>query len=129
MQNHDIVAQWLQFAEDDLRTAKYLLDLYPRPLEIICYHCQQAVEKGLKGLLIAFGVQLIKTHDLGLLAERLAEFTDIDESLLDACDSLTPYGVRVRYPQEIAVDERHAIIALENAEKFFTWLQSIKDEL
>lgn len=33
MQNHDIVAQWLQFAEDDLRTAKYLLGLYPRPLE------------------------------------------------------------------------------------------------
>ena len=41
--------QWLDMADMDLGVAKYLMEnYYPKPLEIICYHCQQAAEKAIK---------------------------------------------------------------------------------
>ena len=43
-------SEWLEMAEMDLGAAEYLLGM--RPIEIICYHCEQAAEKLLKGALI-----------------------------------------------------------------------------
>ena len=44
------VQQWFTFAQKDLAVAKHLRDtFYPEPMEIICYHCQQAAEKAIKG--------------------------------------------------------------------------------
>lgn len=41
--------QWLDMADMDLGVAKYLMEnYYPKPLEIICYHSQQAAEKAIK---------------------------------------------------------------------------------
>jgi HEPN domain-containing protein len=38
--------EWLQFAYMDIDSAQFLYDnKHPRPLEIICYHCQQSAEK------------------------------------------------------------------------------------
>ena len=52
MTEYDIVTEWLQIAYDDYDSAKYLFDRPSRkPLEIICYHCQQSVEKSLKAFL------------------------------------------------------------------------------
>lgn len=44
--SNSIVDEWLQFAKMDYDTARYLYEtMRPKPLEIICYHCQQAVEQ------------------------------------------------------------------------------------
>ena len=43
--------EWLTYAEMDLATVEFLLAMYPLPIAIICYHCQQSAEKCLKGLL------------------------------------------------------------------------------
>ena len=92
MKNEKILKEWMEFAEMDFLTAKHLYEhMYPKPLEIICYHCQQAIEKFLKGVLISKGVTIKKTHDLGLLAEMLQEYTEMDEKYLEMCDDLTPY--------------------------------------
>ena len=102
MKNEKILKEWVEFAKMDFLTAKHLYEhMYPKPLEIICYHCQQAIEKLLKGVLISRGVTIEKTHDLGLLAEMLQEYTEVDEKYLEICDDLTPYGVKIRYPQEL----------------------------
>ncbi len=38
--------EWYDLAVMDLKIARYLEETYrPKPLEIICYHCQQAAEK------------------------------------------------------------------------------------
>lgn len=63
--------------------------------------------KLLKGVLISRGVTIKKTHDLGLLAEMLQEYTEVDEKYLEMCDDLTPYGVKIRYPQELFIEEYH----------------------
>ena len=46
-------SEWLDLAEMDLGAAEYLLGMRPVPVEIICYHCEQAAEKMLKGTLAA----------------------------------------------------------------------------
>jgi HEPN domain-containing protein len=36
---------------------------------VVCFHCQQAVEKMLKAALLASGVEPARTHDVGFLLE------------------------------------------------------------
>lgn len=67
MNNKDVVNERFAFAENDLKSAKFLLHMIPPPLEIICYHCQQSAEKYLKGYIALKGGKIIKTHDLTLL--------------------------------------------------------------
>ena len=81
--------QWLDMAQTDFGVAKHLeANYYPKPLEIICYHCQQAVEKGIKALIVK-------------------------------------YGVAVRYPSELSLEERHAQIAIQYAEEMLKWINQI----
>jgi HEPN domain-containing protein len=63
----------------------------------ICYHVQQAVEKGLKALLVAAGSDPPWTHNLVRLNRALdpAPFSLDDEDVLA---SLTVWSVRQRYP-------------------------------
>jgi len=61
-----IVKEWLDFASRDINSAKYLLGMLPVPLEIVCYHCEQAAEKALKGYLIYQNVEPPRTHVLKL---------------------------------------------------------------
>ena len=43
------VLVWMEFAKTDLGVAKHLLEAYyPKPLEIICYHAQQAASVRLR---------------------------------------------------------------------------------
>lgn len=45
MDDNCIAKEWFEFAKRDLEAAKFLMDMYPKPLEIICYHCEQSAEK------------------------------------------------------------------------------------
>lgn len=70
--------EWLEFAAMDLDSAQFLLGMRPVPVEIICYHCEQAAEKLLKAVLVAADVEPPKTHDLIQLCKKCAE---LDEEL------------------------------------------------
>ena len=76
----------------------------------------------MKGVLISKGVTVKKTHDLGLLAEMLMDYTDVDEKYVGMCDDLTPYGVKIRYPQELFIEEYHVKEALKETEELYEWL-------
>lgn len=81
---------------------------YPKPLEIICYHCQQAAEKGIKALIIYYGAQggMPKLHDLSFLLNQIKHQVDIEDKFYEYADTLTPYGVSVRYPNELFLEEK-----------------------
>ena len=53
---------WLQYAADDLRSAKVLLNegIY----NISCFHSQQAVEKLFKAFIAAYDQPIPRTHNL-----------------------------------------------------------------
>lgn len=117
MNNKGIANEWFAFADNDLKSAKFLLHMKPRPLEIICYHCQQSAEKYLKGYIALKGGKLIKTHDLTLLNKVCIEY-DIDfQEIEDDTIELVDYGVQVRYPFHLELEEQDVKKAIESAER------------
>ena len=77
------VLEWERFAEMDYVTANHLdKTLYPKPMEIICYHCQQCAEKYLKALTEHLGKEIERTHDLGNLATTISENLEVPQSVL-----------------------------------------------
>ena len=121
MDKISIVKEWLDFAKQDLKSAKFLLDMCPLPLEIICFHCQQATEKILKGYLIYQDIESPRTHDLRLLCKMCADIDETFDEISQSCINLTAYGVQPRYPLEIEIlesDMQKAVIDAERVMNF-----------
>lgn len=121
----DNVRLWLEFANADLETASFLYDKqYPRQLEIICYHCQQAGEKSIKALYIAKEIPggIPRKHDLWFLLEQMKNVVDIPESIYDAAEKLDPYAIVFRYPGENRVDDYRAKQAIGLAKTIINWV-------
>jgi len=122
--NYDLIKEWYKFAMTDYITAKHLHDtLYPKPLEIICYHCQQAAEKLLKGFLVSQNIDPPKTHDLLRICELCFEFNGSFVELKKFCQILNPYGVQPRYPNEIEILETDAAKSLESIQATINFFQ------
>lgn len=109
----ELVAQWLERAEEDLAVARHLLTEDLPYYAAIGFHAEQAAEKFIKAFLVARQVEFPKTHDLGRLLDLVAT---IDASLsadLGGAVGLTDYGVDVRYPGDLpqltAHDARQAV--------------------
>ncbi len=120
--------EWYDMAVMDLGVARHLDETYrPKPLEIICYHCQQAAEKAIKTLIIYYGGEggMPKRHDLSFLLDQIRNKVCIEDKYYDYADALTPYGVSVRYPNELFLEERHVKEALEFSGEILRWVQSI----
>jgi HEPN domain-containing protein len=91
-------ARWLAVAADDRRIAEACLGLDPPALGGSAYHCQQAAEKIVKGLLVAAAIPFRKTHDMVELADlALVPYPEL-RTLLDAIRRFTLWGVAYRYP-------------------------------
>jgi HEPN domain-containing protein len=87
--------EWLNRAYGDLNIAKNYHPGYY--YEDLCFHCQQAVEKAIKAVLIYNNIPLIKTHDiqvlLALLPTKLSAPITAEESAM-----ISEYAVSTRYP-------------------------------
>jgi len=95
----EFVLPWIQKAENDFSSALYLADnMHPPPVEIICFHCQQAVEKYLKAFLVYNDQEPPKTHDLIELAKQSSCFNKDFLLFIPKCEFLVPFAVRARYP-------------------------------
>lgn len=115
MNNKDIAKEWFDFAENDLKSAKFLLQMNPIPIEIICYHCQQSSEKYLKGYIALNGGNIVKTHDLTLLNKLCVKYDNDFRQIEDDCIELVDYGVQVRYPFNLDLEEYDMRNAIESA--------------
>ena len=127
----DDAREWLSFAEADLGVAEHLDKTYhPKPLEIICFHCQQAAEKAVKSIIVLSGSQggIPKKHDLFLLLNQIKNMVSIEEKYYDYADILAPYGVAMRYPNELFLEDRHAEKAIQMANEFVKWAKLNLDE-
>jgi HEPN domain-containing protein len=91
-------AGWLAIAREDVRVAQACLTLDPPARGVAAYHCQQAAEKLVKGLLVAAAVPFRKTHDMDELADQAASRYPDCQDLLDALRPLTVWGFAYRYP-------------------------------
>jgi len=117
MDKRRIVDEWLTIAEMNISSANFLRKMRPLPIEIICYHCQQSAEKYLKAYLAFKEIETLKTHDLVLLND-LCQKHDTEFSLLsDECLRLTDYGVSIRYPYHLDLNQTDMEIALRDSQK------------
>ena len=85
----DQTKKWLEYADENLRSAKVLLD--SRLFNPCLQNVQQAVEKMLKAVLVESGVKIKKTHSISELVTILAEGgtkVNIEEHERDLIDSI-----------------------------------------
>ena len=113
----NFILEWISFADRNLGIASHLEKHYhPTPLEDICFNCQQAVEKYLKGYLVyATDTLPPRTHDLRELCLLCTQQDERFEQLMRACGALNPYSVQPRYPRETYIDEDLMLRALRYA--------------
>jgi HEPN domain-containing protein len=117
MSDNKLVQEWFQYSQNDLVSAHHLYnDLHPKQSEIACYLSQQCAEKALKGYLLFKGIEPPRTHNLVELCQMCMKYDNTFSEILDACADLTPYGVAVRYPNELAVDDAIAKSAIGKAQ-------------
>lgn len=83
------------------------------------YHCQQASEKALKGLLVWHDQPFPRTHDLGRLGKQAVE--------LDPTLEFTKYAWMFRYPGD--VDEPSVTDATAVLHKARAFVEALKARL
>jgi HEPN domain-containing protein len=90
-----VVREWLSIADDDLQSAKALMEgCHWRQA---CFLSQQATEKYLKALLTSRQIPFEHTHDLENLAALLADAKPLGLLRPDVLD-LSEYAIDARYP-------------------------------
>jgi HEPN domain-containing protein len=94
------VAVLIERADADLLIVDQLLDVDSPVWMGVAFHAQQAAEKYLKALLVAHWRKPPRTHALGELVVLLHNAGCSLPDLSDECETLEPYGVDVRYPED-----------------------------
>jgi HEPN domain-containing protein len=108
----DPVQEWIDLAAQDEASAGFLLGMRPLPLEVICFHCQQAAEKLLKAVLARNKRVIPRTHDLPQLLDQAVVLFPSLASFEDMMVDLNEFSVVVRYPSHVQLEELDAIEAL-----------------
>ncbi|MEW6776259.1 MAG: HEPN domain-containing protein [Bdellovibrionota bacterium] len=108
---------WLLKAKNDLRACEIDLGATPPLLEDTLFHCQQAVEKALKGFLAWHDRPSRKTHSLEEIGEQCLAIDDSLRPFVDRAVPLTEYAWVFRYPGEPEppkLEEAKAAFSLAN---------------
>jgi HEPN domain-containing protein len=116
----------MEFADRDMASARFLTHMQPMPLEIIGFHCQQALEKYLKAFLVSNGIEPEKSHDLIQLQKSCIGFDAGFSSLSRICSALSSFAAKARYPgHENHVDLSKMIQLLASTEEACLFIQRI----
>lgn len=97
MRQHEQALLLLKKAEEDIALLAEVLASEKISDEIFGFHAQQAAGKCLKAMLSEFDVRFLRTHNLRLLMDLLADSGHPLPSSLADLDHLTPYGTLFRY--------------------------------
>jgi len=96
--------EWLRYAEGDLSVAEREMQYEMPAYHTVCFLCQSAAEKFLKGYLIAQGWMLEKTHDIVELLGWCADYDAELGSMISEGAVLNEYIIAGRYPGDIAFE-------------------------
>ncbi|MBI4723338.1 MAG: HEPN domain-containing protein [Candidatus Stahlbacteria bacterium] len=101
----EYIKGWLDKADKDLKAVEHELSFPQEEIlrDIVCFHCQQAVEKYLKGFLIYHKTEFLRTHDIKYLLEKCA-IIDKDFAYLEIKE-LSSFAVEVRYPDDLYIPD------------------------
>ncbi|MGD0431657.1 MAG: HEPN domain-containing protein [Acetobacteraceae bacterium] len=94
------VLEWLHVAGSDQRAARICLAAVPPLPGVAAYHCQQAIEKLLKGFLVRSNTDFGKTHDLDELGQSVLAIYPVAAPFVTPARDWTAWSVVYRYPGE-----------------------------
>lgn len=113
-----LIKMWVDSSDADIEAAKVLLETRPHLNSIILFHCQQALEKILKALLIHQEIQVRKIHDLNKLLSFFENENWFNAGFYDDIQIFEKFNVEVRYPDgEVIPDHEETRHAMQIAEK------------
>ncbi len=90
---------WLYYAAIDLRVAQKLTD-DKHCYNIIAFHCQQAIEKAMKGYLLWKRNRFYDGHNLPFLCKQCMHDDQSFTKWLPNCVQITRYYIEARYPAD-----------------------------
>jgi HEPN domain-containing protein len=98
--NEDYLKEWIDKADHDLGSAKLIFLHHPDYFDSIAFHCQQAVEKYIKAMLVFYGIEFQRSHNLVYLLDLLTKKIEIAEDRYDKAILLNGFSVQIRYPEK-----------------------------
>lgn len=125
MQNQ--VEYWLDLCDDDLKTAKWLLE--GSRLLHCGYFCHQVIEKAFKGVIANTTAKIPpKIHDLPKLANLGDIWVDLSEEQKDLLKKLIPLQIEARYPEykekiSQTLTEEYCEKLIEETEDLLCWIK------
>jgi HEPN domain-containing protein len=124
MKNLSLAEQWIIRARSNISRARQGKNAPDIMYEDLCFDCEQAAEKSLKGLLILNDIVPPQTHSLSLLIETLEKHNYCVPDYVKVAVSLTHYAVATRYPGSYEpVKKREYLKALKSADMIFVWVE------
>ena len=117
-------ADWLRRAHSDLALASIALPAGVLYTEL-CFHAQQAAEKSIKAVLVHYGIEFRKVHNIDYLLTLLPKEVPLPSEVEDAV-GLTSYAVALRYPGDYEdVTEEAYREAIQAARVVVAWAEQI----
>jgi HEPN domain-containing protein len=90
--------------------------------EQVCFHAQQAAEKGLKAVLLHRKIEFPFIHDIEALLEIMTQSGLVVPPDVADAGVLTPYAVEARYPgYEEEITPSQVAEAIRLAERVVSW--------
>lgn len=94
---------WLERAECDLDSARILKDNDGDNCNA-AFHCQQCIEKALKGYILYKTEKHVDGHNLTFLCRSACRIDRKFDEWLDESTSLNRYYIETRYPTDVGFD-------------------------
>lgn len=94
---------WLDCAADDLRAAELLLE-EEETLSAAAFHCQQCIEKALKGYILFKTHSHVDGHNLTWLCRQAVKIDRRFLEWLDESAVLNRFYIETRYPADIPLE-------------------------
>lgn len=92
---------WLIKAAKDLRSAEHGFTALPPLLEDVVFHCQQAIEKALKGFLTWHDIPFRRTRSMEEIGRQCVNIDPTLKGPVDQVIPLSEYAWKFRYPGEL----------------------------
>ena len=111
---------WIDKARRDIATSKVLKD-NDCGNDYVAFHCQQSIEKALKGFLLKEKGHLVEGYSLIFLCKEASKTIPELKAQLKDCAFVNQYYIETRYPADssITVSDEDATECLEIAQKIF----------
>lgn len=94
---------WLSFAYEDLKSAELLIN--DEECHNACaFHCQQCIEKALKGYVLKKTKRRLDGHNLTWLCRQAVIINEEFRQWLDESATLNNFYIQTRYPSDVPLD-------------------------